>query len=232
MAAVLQTLKELHQLLVELADARQQLQRGPLQINGRQADLKRREEALAAKREALRAAKMASDRQELDLKSGEQRISDLQVKLNMAQSNKEYTALKDEIAKFEASNSLLADAILESITLQEEQAEEVKAAEADVEHAREEFAKFKETVEYKMEKFGSRVGLLDDEIKKYEGQLDSETRNSYRKISKSKGAADGLAACVDKICQACSSEVTSQNWNDLVMDRVVICKSCGAMLYK
>ena len=60
-------------------------------------------------REAHKQARMSVDEKQLQLREREARIQDLQGKLNSASSNREYQALKDQMAAQEMTNSVLTN---------------------------------------------------------------------------------------------------------------------------
>lgn len=230
MTTIATALRDLHQLQLELADVRSQIQRGPLQVKGKEAESARKLAAIKAARDELKKLKMAADQKELSLKSGEQKVRDLEVKRNLCQSNKEFTAIADEIKTHKEANGALEEEILELITGQEEIAKAIAALEQESAELQVETARLKELIGYKVEKLTQRLVLLESKIDQYEGQLDSTTLSDYRRLFKGKGC-DALAACVEGNCSACYMAVTPQNFADLSAGRVVICKSCGAILY-
>ena len=230
MTTVLTTLKELHGLQLELADAHDQLRRLPQQLEGRKNDLAKKRAQLDENRAALKRFRMRADERELSLKSGEQKVEGYKLKLNQCKSNKEYTALQEEIKHFQEANGTLEEEILELMTEQENMAAEIAEEEKLLAAAAEEFEKFKEVTEYKTQKFTDRLEILEKKIAELEGNLDSGTRAEYRRLVKMRGP-DALASCENGICSACYTSQTPQTLNDLLMGRIIQCKSCGAMLY-
>lgn len=231
MATVLGTLRDLHALHKELAEAQAELKRIPLQLKSREADLAKKQTALDATREAIKRAKMNVDSKEVSLKAGEAKVQDYKLKLNLCKSNKEFSALQEEIKHFQAGNSALEEEILGLMGEMEAKQAEAAAELNRLNEAKTEFAKFKEVIDYKLEKLGGRVGLLEGKIGEFESQLDSTTLADYRRLVKLKGS-DALAGCHDGICEACYTGQTPQSLNELLMGRVVFCKSCGSMLYQ
>jgi uncharacterized protein len=115
MSVTAAALRELHRIHTQLEDLRTRLDRGPKQIRVRTASVATAEENLAKLQADIKAARIAIDQKQLQLKSGEAKVVDLKVKLNQAQSNREYQALKDQIAADEMAGSVLADEILEAM---------------------------------------------------------------------------------------------------------------------
>jgi predicted nucleic acid-binding Zn-ribbon protein len=230
MQALLPILKELHQHLTELAEAREQLQRGPQQLRIRQDDLVKRNAELAALHDRCRKMRIDADAKELSLRSAEQRVVDLKTKLNLTRSTKEYTAIADEIRHLQAANSKVEEEILGLITEQEGHVEHLAQLGRDLEEKRGDVAKFQEVVEYQHRKFTDRIGILETAIADLENQLDAGVRSEYARRVRAKGAA-ALAACEDATCRACYTGQTTQSWSNLLSGKLVVCHSCGAILY-
>ena len=102
MSVTAAALRELHRIHQQLADLRDRLDRGPKQVRAREANVAQLEARLTEARDRAKQTQMAIDRKQLDLKSGEQKVVDLRVKLNTANSNREYQALIEQIAAAEA----------------------------------------------------------------------------------------------------------------------------------
>ena len=115
MSVTAAALRELHRIHQQLADLRDRLERGPKQVRAREANVAQLEARLAEARDRAKQTQMAIDRKQLDLKSGEQKVVDLRVKLNTANSNREYQALLEQIAAAEMAGSVLSDEILEAM---------------------------------------------------------------------------------------------------------------------
>ena len=231
MASLAELLRELHQLLSELSDAKDEIKRLPLQLKAREAEVVKAGQNVQNGRDALKKLKVEADQKELGLKSAEQRIRDLKGKLNSCQSNKEYTALQDEIKKIETSNGTLEEEILLAFTATEEKAEQNKLLDVAKKTAETELAKFKEMADYRLAKMTDRVVELDARIKTLEGQFDPQTLADYRRVQKLRGA-NAIAGCDNRSCQSCFTEVTPQTWADLSAGKAVKCHSCSVFLYK
>ena len=109
---ILRTLHRLHRQLTDLRDRNEQ---GPKRVRGAEANVAHREAELAKAQADLKKLRVAADQKQLQLKAGEEKIKDLQRKLNAATSNREYQTLKDQIAADDMANSVLADEILEAL---------------------------------------------------------------------------------------------------------------------
>lgn len=206
------------------------MERGPKQVTLRQKNVEAREAELAAAREAEKQAILKADRQQLDLKSSEQRLVDWGMKLNLASSNKEFQALKEQIAAAEMANSVLADEILESLERIDKMGEKVATAAAAVKATEAEMIKVKEQVESTAEAIRGDIARLEGELAEAEKKLPADFRGDYDRVVKVKGA-DGLSEAEDGVCVGCGQKITANMQNDLLMNRPTFCKACGRLLY-
>ena len=230
MATAFETLKELHQCRSELAEATEVLKRGPQQLAARQNLHAKKTQAVQDEREMCTRLRVQADEKELSLKSTEQRARDLKIKLNQSNSNKEYHALREEIAHIEERNDKLEEETLELITQHDEKMAAVAQTERELKQAEGELEEFKKELEYKLQKMAARSQALERKIQELEGQLDPKTLSDYRRLIAIRGE-NALAACENGTCTACYTGQTPQTCSELSIGRVVYCDSCGAMLY-
>lgn len=229
MAGILEVLKEIHQVRVELTDVREQMKRTPLQLKARENELSKLKEKIVVEKEAAKRIRMDADSRELTLKQAESRIRDLKTKLNQAETNKEYSAIQDEIKRFEGENDKLQDEILGRIAQEDERKAALKVLESQLAEAEKEFAKFKEVVDYKLSKLKGEAEILSKKLAELEPGLEGLLVD-YQRLTKMKGD-DAIAACDNGTCQGCYSEQPPQCKNELILDRPVRCRNCGALLY-
>lgn len=223
-------LRELHRIHRQLGDLRERLDRGPKQVKARQGNVARLEGELAQLKADAKAARVAADQKQLLLKSGEAKIRELKVKLNAASSNREYQALKDQIAADEMANSVLADEILEALEKIDDFVPTQAEAELKLAKGREELNKTEQQVREQHELLIGDVTRLEAELKRVEADLPADFRDAYQRIVKGKGS-DAMAAVEGESCGGCYHQLTANIFNSLMMDRVVCCQSCGRMLY-
>ena len=196
MPATTNVLRDLHRLHQQLADVRERLERGPKQINAREA-----------------------------------KIADLKTKLNQANSNREYQALKDQIAADTMANSVFADEILEAMEKIDELVAFVAVADQNLAKAREELAKTRESVVQQHESLASDAKRLECELKEAESILPEDFRGAYFRVVRGKGS-DAMAQVEGGTCTGCCQQITQNMHNALLMGRIVFCQgSCGRLLY-
>jgi predicted nucleic acid-binding Zn-ribbon protein len=223
-------LRELHRIHIQLGDLRERRDRGPKQIKAHEANVAKNEAEVTRLKNEQKAGRMAADQKQLQLKSDEAKILDLRAKLNQIKNNREYQALKDQIAAAEMANSVLQDEILEALEKNEAAKPGIVEAEQKLAKAKEELARVQNAVK-------EQHGLIEGDYKRLEGELvESEKklaedlRETYQRMVRGKGA-DGMAQVDGEHCGGCYQTITANTMNSLLMDKVVFCQVCGRLLY-
>lgn len=224
------TLRELHRIHRQLSDLNDRLQRGPRMIRARQNSVTKLEQELEKAQADVKAGKLQADKKQLQLKSTEDKIIDLETKLNGAASNREYQALQDQIAADRMAGSVLQDEILESLEHIDEVEKVVVQAKANIEKGKQELAKTEAAVKEEEGLLKADVTRLESDLKTAEEGLPPDLNDAYSRIVKSKGA-DALAPVEGTCCGGCYQTLTPNNLNLLQLSRPVFCKSCGRLLY-
>ena len=230
MTVAASALQELHRIHRQLTDLRGRLDRGPKQIAARKANVGRLEQVLEDTKEEAKETKMASDRKQVDLKQGEGKITELEVKLNSCKTNKEYQALKDQIAAAQMANSVLEDEILESYDVIAAKGDKVAEAEKDVATAKAELAKVEQEVNSTAEAIRGDVARLEAELQQAEAGLPAEFRADYDRIVAAKGE-DALAPLDGEHCGGCYQAMRPNQLNTLKLGKAVTCSGCGRFVY-
>jgi predicted nucleic acid-binding Zn-ribbon protein len=230
MPSLTESLATLHRIHRQLADLRDRLERGPKQFKAAEANVKKCDAELAQAKETFKQAKIACDEKQLQLKSREAKLVDLTAKLNMAQSNKEYQLLKDQIAADKQANSVLADEILEALERLDQLQAAAKVAEQNLAKTKEDLGKVRQRIDSQQQGLETELARVTGELKAAEDLLDGDFKQNYLRLARSMGE-DALAPAEGGCCGGCSQTFTAQTLNLLKLDKPVFCKSCGRMLY-
>jgi hypothetical protein len=230
MAVNAAALRELHRIHRQLSDLRERLDRGPKQVRARTAGVALVEEQSAKIHADLKAGRVAIDQKQLQLKAAEGKIADLKVKLNQANTNREYQALKDQIAADEMASSVLADEILEAMEKLDTMKAQIPESEGRVAKAKEELVKIQQQIRAEEDSLRADVKRLEKELADAETALPDDFRTLYQRVVKAKGE-DAMAVVEGGSCGGCFQQLTSNMVNEINMGRVVLCKSCGRVLY-
>ncbi len=223
-------LRQLHRIHRQRKDLKDRLERGPRQVRAGQANVHRLQEQVAAARQSLTKTKMATDDKELQLKEREAKIADLSSKLIKCNSNREYQALKDQIAADEQANSVLSDEILEGYDKIESLEQELAAELAELEKAEADLAKTQKRVDAEKWNLESELERVERELAQAESALPGDFKQDYLRIAKVHGE-DALATVESEVCQGCNQVITPQMYDQLRCGKLVYCKSCGRLLY-
>jgi uncharacterized protein len=230
MSVTAAALRELHRIHQQLAELRDRLERGPKQVRAREANVAQLEARLAEARERTKQTQMAADRKQLDLKSGEQKVVDLRVKLNACSSNREYQALLEQIAAAEMAGSVLSDEILEGLEKIDQLTGLAKEAEKNLAAGKQELEKARRGVEESAATIRTDLSRLEAELVQAERALPADFKADYQRVVRSKGP-DSLAVADDGVCTGCGQQITLNMQNELKLSKLVFCKSCGRLLY-
>jgi predicted nucleic acid-binding Zn-ribbon protein len=164
------------------------------------------------------------------LKSGEEKVEGLKLKLNAAASNREYQALKDQIAADQMAGSVLADEILEVMEKIDELAKQVAEQQQKIAVAKEELAKAQQAVRDQAGSLDADVKRLEAELRKAESALPDDFRQHYQRLVNSKHE-DAMAEVQGEFCGGCFQQLTPNNMAELSMSLAIFCRNCGRLIY-
>jgi uncharacterized protein len=223
-------LRELHRIHRQQSDLRSRLARGPKQIRAGELNVQQTADELARRKEVLKQARIAADAKQLQLRQREARIADLQGKLNACSSNREYQALQEQIAADTQANRVLEDEILESLEKLDELQAQISEANDRQNRARDELEKCRVRVNEAHQGLEQELARVTRELEEVESRLPDDFRREYRRIASVRGE-DALAQVDGEVCGSCNQTLTQQTLNELRLERLVSCKSCGCLLY-
>lgn len=227
---VTSALRELHRIHRQLTDVKERLERGPKQVRAAAGNAQKMEVELQQTRDSAKRLRIHADDKQLQLKEREQRIKDLRGKLNACSSNREYQALREQIAADEQANGVLADEILDALERLDEFTNKSKTAEAHLLRVRQEAEKITERVSQEQQTLQAELARLQQELKQAETGLPVDFRQEYERIAKARGE-HALAQVEGETCGNCYQLLTAQTMNELYLARPVFCKTCGCLMY-
>ena len=220
----------LHQILRSIASREEKLERGPIRVAAHQARVDDAALKLESTRDQLTAARMAVDAKQLQLKTSETKILDLQTKLNTCANNREYQALLEQIAADQMAESVLEDEILESMETVDVLGTGVTEATDVVEDAKKKMQEESKRVEVEGNALQAEIAQLAADLAETEGHLPETIKMDYTRIVKTR-KDDSLASVQDGICEGCFQQITPNMVAQLALKESVVCTSCGRLLY-
>ena len=189
-----------------------------------------RESVLADAKNAEKTFRVALDQKQLQLKTSETKVKELRIKLNTAQSNREYQALLEQIQAAEMANSVLADEILEALDKVDDHKKKVAKADSDLTAARHKKEKVRINVSEQEPLLRGDISRLETELKQSEAALPPEVHEPYNRVVHHLGQ-DALAPVDNQCCGGCNQQIPLNLCSKIMMNQPVFCKSCGRMLY-
>lgn len=224
------TLRTLHRMHRQLEDLRDRLEAGPRRVAALATGVRAAEAGRDASKEEVKQARLTADQKQLQLRTAEAKIADLEGKLNACKTNREYQLFRDQIAADRMATKVLEDEILEALERIDALKPAVPAAEAAIGEAQRRLAEEEARVR-------GEAGQLEEEVARIRGDLDAaereladDVREKYDRVVRHKGA-DGMAAVDGRSCGGCHQQITTNQVSELLGGRIVTCRSCGRLLY-
>jgi len=224
-------LRHLHQLHLELSEITEKLERGPKRIEARRQYAKRKHAELEACRQQLLELRKSADAKNLQLKTNENKIAKLRVKLNAASSNREYDIIRSQIDADTMANSVLEDEILEILDKIDQLKVRCGKLEQEWQEAVADEKRLTEEVTAEEPELRRRVEGLEAEIAEAEKMIPAEIAEDYRRLVHAHGPT-ALAPAVNDACSECYFSLSPQSRVELNSGKIVFCKNCGRLLYR
>jgi predicted nucleic acid-binding Zn-ribbon protein len=222
--------REIHRLRRFTHDLQEQIRRAPLQLKAQQAKVTRQEELQREAQEAIKRLKVEVHSKEVTLRTTHAQVAKHQKQLNEATSKKEYDALQAEINADRAVCQRLEDEILTGMAEGEEKTAQLPELEKAVRQAKEEYARFEAVQQERRTGLEAQLADAERQLREAEADIPADTRGQYERVAASRGP-DALAAVQNRTCSACYTEITAQQYNELLQEQFVLCKACGRILY-
>ena len=227
----IEILKQAQNLDRELYLAEQQLKTMPEEKERLQQELDHEKKHLLQMEEELKKIQLKQKEKEKDLAQKEANIKKFEGQLSQVKTNKEYTALQQEIASLKADNSLLEEEIIKAL-------DSVDAAEDEVRKEKERLKQVEKESHARQNELGQKEKTLHEAIENLKKtreeiikQVASDARSLYDLIiSKKQGLA--LVKVNGEICGACRLQLRPQLINEIRLGQsLIVCENCSRILY-
>ena len=193
--------------------------------------LKEKSESLKKHEDAIKALQLKRKEKEGELQTKEDLIKKYTSQMHQVKTNKEYTALQEEIGRVKADNSLIEEDILK--IFDQIDAENSGLAKEKEGLKKEEAAAAEE--KKRLDAEASRMKADADKLKAERAELAVKVEKTilvrYNRILANKS---GLAVVPisGESCQGCFGRMPSQVLNEVRMkDAIICCENCTRMLY-
>lgn len=227
---IAEALRTLHRIHRQLNDLKGRLTRGPRLIKAHDASLAKLQKTYDDIKAEHQKLRVAVDQKQLQLSTNEAAVKKRQGQLIQASDNREYQALKDQIAADEMANSVLADEILEGMEEIDGMVGKVAEAEKALAKGKEEAEKAKAAITAEEPTIQGDIDRLQGEMKEVEQGLPGEFKENYDRLVRGRGE-DALSLVEGHYCSGCRQQIPVNRINELMMGKPVTCLSCGRLLY-
>jgi uncharacterized protein len=179
----------------------------------------------------LKALQLKHKEKEVALGSKEAEIKKLEGQLYQIKTNKEYTAMLNEIGSRKADNSLLEEEIINLM-------DSIDQAKAIIDKEKEKFNQESSNIQSQIENIEkdicdikSKISELENKRQELMPSLDSKLVSEYERILSGRGG-QALARVVHGACGGCYMQLPPQVVNEIRMKQSIMrCENCQRMLY-
>ncbi|MBL7107398.1 MAG: hypothetical protein ISS77_07315 [Phycisphaerae bacterium] len=192
--------------------------------------------ALEAKKEEIQLTKLQSDRLELDLRSRDEEIAKYRASLNLAKTNKEYSAILTQMNTSKADNSKLENQVLDLM-------KDIEADETECAEIKSKIEEQKTKVENTRTQSQSAATKLEADIEEIQKEWDqaakdisAEALNIFKRVAETYDGEALSTADEDEnrgsySCGGCFMNITAETVNLLMSkDDIIRCPNCARIL--
>jgi len=168
---------------------------------------------------------------ELDLESRETNIKKLQTQLYQMKTNKEYTAMQQEIERAKADKSAVEDDIIKLLDEIDVNSKEIAREKEALKIEEDKMMKEKTSFSAAGKEKEVKVSALKEARKALAEKVDKTMLAKYDRILKSKNGL-AMASVKGDACQGCFRVMPPQVINEVKMrQELIFCGNCARILY-
>jgi len=193
--------------------------------------------SLEAKKEEIKLTRVQSDRLEVELKSRDEHIAKFRAALNMAKTNKEYSAILTELNTNKADNSKLEADILELMKNSEADEAACVELETQIDEQKGKVDEVRKNAETQAAELQQEVSKIQIEWDATAEGLDKEALEIFKKVADTyDGEALAQAEQQDErtgvySCGGCFMRMPDETVNHLMTnDEILRCSNCSRIL--
>lgn len=191
------------------------------------AHRKKLDEATHRAKEAMRTA----ERKNAELDAVDKKMKDLNLKLNTARSNKEYEALKHEIAGFKADYEILEEEALQQWEVSEAREEEAEREKEKIRGLEEDLAAKRREWEEAEKEIDGQLDALKEQRARGASEVPATWMQIYDRVLDLRGAP-AVVEVSEQYCQGCQMSITVHDVTRAITGREIVqCKACSRILY-
>jgi predicted nucleic acid-binding Zn-ribbon protein len=227
----IETLKKLQAIDAELYQLRRQQGEKPKELEQASARVAAQEARLKELEAKLKTLQLSQKDKEGELQTKEANVKKLQGQLFQVKTNKEYSAMQREIDTLKADNSLLEEAILQTLDAIEQAGKARQQQQGLVKEAQQQFAQGQERITRELAALEDRVAQLERNRNGLAPDIPPQTLATYERVLEIR---EGLALVpvMSESCGGCHRRLPPQVINQVSLKAdLVTCENCNRILY-
>ena len=231
MSEELQRLIQLQQVDIRIVELRQRVLSIPDEIESQAESLQKSRDAVEKLREQADRQARTQRRLEGEVELLQQKLSRYQEQLMDVKTNREYRAMRHEIAGVRAQISGKEDEILEIMLAMDELEDQTRDARRQAEERASEVSSRQKELETFAASSETNMAGFEQEKNRLERDLPEPLLEQYRRIA-SVNNGQALAAVSDESCQACNVKLRPQLFTEVKTGlKILSCETCNQILY-
>lgn len=223
--------RRLHEILIRVADIKNQINRGPKQLQLAQTQLQAAKDAVSQCKDSIKQKRLEADRKQLQQREREAKIYEWQGKMNAATNNREYQTIKEQIAADTQANSVLSDEIFEILEASDAAHTLLGELEAKLVVVQADTANAEARIHERMTVLRGDLERAEGELRAAEAEIPPDFIDTYRRMVESRGE-EAMAPLDDKSCGGCNTTLPPRLLDQLRLGNPIPCSSCGRLLYR
>jgi predicted nucleic acid-binding Zn-ribbon protein len=193
---------------------------------------------LEAKLEEIRLTRIQADRLELELKSRDEHIAKFRAALNVAKSNKEYSAILTELNTSKADNSKLETQVLDLMKNIETDEATCIETQQQIDQQKEKLNQVRKETEIKAGEYEKQIDEIQSEWDVSSASIPQDTLEMFKRVADTYDG-EALAAAEEQgrlknqsfSCGGCFMGLTAETVNQLMTkDDIIRCSNCSRIL--
>ncbi len=230
MSDLKQQFRDWHALVLRVQELKEAFDEGSRKQRRAQAKVEQAKQQVQKLQNELKALKVAIHEKEVSLKANLAQIEKYSKQRNTAKEQKEFDALNHEIQDLKQINNVIEEETLNAMAELEEKQPQLQVLEEAVKQAEQAKAKQMQDWQVEQQSIESRLKETEQALNDLINQLPVEAKKHYDRMLPSLGSSV-LASINRRSCTGCYTEVTGQQYNEIAIGKLVICKSCNRILY-
>ena len=238
MGPVLGSLVKLQSVENRLRAARTKLLRCRRGVIFQENQLRVLQNELEAKLEEIRLTRIQADRLELELKSRDEHIAKFRAALNVAKSNKEYSAILTELNTSKADNSKLEGQVLDLMKNIETDEAACLETQQQIDQQKEKLNQVRKETEIKAGEYEKQINDIQSEWDESSASIPPDALEMFKRVADTYDG-EALAAAEEQgrlknqsfSCGGCFMGLTAETVNQLMTkDDIIRCSNCSRIL--